>query len=315
MPLRMVFSFAGQARADHNCFDLSLEMKTETKGMLLGLTAVALFSLTLPATRMALESFHPIFIGTGRGLLAATLASIYLYVSKSRRPTWQEFKYLLLVVMGVGLGFPIFTALAMGHVDASHGGVMLGIMPLTTAAVGALFFKERPSVGFWVMALIGSALVIVFSIIRGNGSLHWADLALLIAVVTGSTSYAVGGFLSKSLGGLQVISWALVIASPLYIAPAIWFSPDFASVSSTAWTGFLYAALVSQFLSFLPWFRGLALGGIARVGQTQLIQPFITILFSAWLLGESIDLVTIGFALAVFVVVATGRAFGIKRKS
>lgn len=283
--------------------------------MLLGLIAVALFSLTLPATRMALQSFHPLFIGTGRGLLAAILAGIYLFVSKSRRPTFLEFKYLLLVVMGVGFGFPIFTALAMGHVDASHGGVMLGIMPLTTAAVGALLFKERPSLGFWIMALIGSALVIVFSLIRGNGSLHWADVALLIAVVTGSTSYAVGGYLSKSLGGLQVISWALVIALPFYIFPAFWFAPVFSDVSATAWTGFLYAALVSQFLGFLPWFRGLALGGIARVGQTQLIQPFITILFSALLLGETIDAMTIGFALAVFGVVATGRAFNIKRST
>ena len=290
-------------------------MKIETKGMLLGLIAVALFSLTLPATRMALQSFHPLFIGTGRGLLAAILAGIYLFVSKSRRPTFLEFKFLLLVVMGVGFGFPIFTALAMGHVDASHGGVMLGIMPLTTAAVGALLFKERPSLGFWIMALIGSALVIVFSLIRGNGSLHWADVALLIAVVTGSTSYAVGGYLSKSLGGLQVISWALVIALPFYILPAFWFAPVFSDVSATAWTGFIYAALVSQFLGFLPWFRGLALGGIARVGQTQLIQPFITILFSALLLGETIDAMTIGFALAVFGVVATGRAFNIKRST
>jgi len=288
-------------------------MKAETKGLLLGLVAVTLFSLTLPATRMALESFHPLFIGTGRALLAAVLASVYLYTGKHRLPTRHEFKYLLLVVMGVCLGFPIFTALAMGQVDASHGGVMLGIMPLTTAAVGALLFKERPSVGFWMMALLGSTLVIVFSLIQGQGSLHWADIALLIAVVTGSTSYAVGGHLSKSLGGLQVVSWALVIALPLYILPAWWFAPKFNDITATAWTGFLYAALVSQFLGFLPWFRGLALGGIARVGQTQLIQPFITILFSALLLGESIDMMTIGFALAVFGVVATGRAFKIKR--
>ena len=163
------------------------------------------------------------------------------------------------------------------------------------------------------MALFGSVLVIVFSLIKGQGSLHWADVALLIAVVTGSTSYAVGGHLSKSLGGLQVISWALVIALPLYILPALWFAPKFSDITATAWTGFLYAALVSQFLAFLPWFRGLALGGIARVGQTQLIQPFITILFSALLLGETVDMMTIGFAVAVFGVVATGRAFSIKR--
>jgi drug/metabolite transporter (DMT)-like permease len=290
-------------------------LKAENKGMLLGLFAVCLFSLTLPVTRLALESFHPVFIATGRALLATVLASIYLLAGRHRLPTRQEFKYLLLVVMGVGIGFPVFTALAMQRVDASHGGVMLGIMPLITAACGALLFKERPTRGFWIMALIGSALVIIFSLLRGNGALHWADLSLLVAVVTGSIAYAVGGQLSKSLGGLQVISWALVMTAPLLLAPVLYFAPDtLTSVTPSAWAGFLYAALISQFLAFLPWFRGLALGGIARVGQTQLIQPFMTIIVSAWLLGEEIDLMTLTFALAVFAVVAMGRAFNIQRK-
>jgi len=290
-------------------------LKAENKGMLLGVFAVCLFSLTLPVTRLALESFHPVFIATGRALLATLLASLYLLSGRQRIPTRQEFRYLLLVVMGVGIGFPVFTALAMQQVDASHGGVMLGIMPLITAACGALLFKERPSRGFWIMAFFGSSLVIVFSLLRGNGVLHWADLSLLVAVVTGSVSYAVGGHLSKSLGGLQVISWALVMASPLLLAPAIYFAPDnWTAVTPWAWAGFLYAALISQFLAFLPWFKGLALGGIARVGQTQLIQPFMTIIMSAWLLGEKVDMMTVGFALAVFAVVATGRAFNTQRK-
>jgi drug/metabolite transporter (DMT)-like permease len=290
-------------------------MKTETKGMLLGLLAVCLFSLTLPVTRLALESFHPIFIATGRALLAAMLAGIYLVTGRHRLPNRQEFKYLLLVVMGVGIGFPVCTALAMQQVDASHGGVLLGIMPLITAACGTLLFKERPTLGFWIMALVGSALVIIFSLMRGNGSLHWADLSLLIAVITGSIAYATGGHLSKSLGGLQVISWALILTTPFLIAPVLYFAPAaWSTVTPSAWAGFLYAALISQFLGFLPWFRGLALGGIARVGQTQLIQPFITIMASAWLLGEKIDLMTVGFALAVFAAVATGRAFNIQRK-
>jgi drug/metabolite transporter (DMT)-like permease len=290
-------------------------MKTETKGMLLGLLAVCLFSLTLPVTRLALESFHPIFIATGRALLAAVLAGVFLVTGKHRLPNRQEFKYLLLVAMGVVIGFPVCSALAMQQVDASHGGVMLGIMPLITAASGALLFKERPTLGFWIMALIGSTLVIIFSFLRGNGSLHWADLSLLIAVITGSIAYAIGGHLSKTLGGLQVISWALILTTPLLIGPALYFSPAaWSTVTPSAWSGFLYAALISQFLAFLPWFRGLALGGFARVGQTQLIQPFITIMASAWLLGEKIDLTTVGFALAVFAVVATGRAFNIQRK-
>ena len=228
-------------------------MKPENKGMLLGLIGVTLFGLTLPATRMALESFHPIFIATGRALLATVLAVIYLVAGKHRRPTLHEFKYLLLVVMGVAIGFPVFTALAMQEVDASHGGVMLGIMPLTVAACAAWLFKERPSLGFWMMALLGSTLVIVFSLMRGHGSLHWADLSLLLAVLTGSISYAAGGYLARSLGG------------------------------------------------------------IARVGQAQLLQPFVTIIASAWLLGEVVDWVTWTFAIVVFAVVALGRVLGAKR--
>ena len=288
-------------------------MKSENKGMLLGLIGVALFGLTLPATRMALDSFHPIFIATGRALLATILAVIYLAAGKHRRPTLHEFKYLLLVVVGVAIGFPVFTALAMQRVDASHGGVMLGIMPLTTAACAALLFKERPSLGFWLMALLGSALVIVFSLMRGNGSLHWADLSLLLAVLTGSLSYATGGYLAKSLGGLQVISWTLVISAPLLVWPTLWFAPSSWQATNSAWIGFLYVALISQYLAFLPWFKGLSLGGIARVGQAQLLQPFITIIASGWLLSEMIDWQTWAFAIGVFVVVATGRTLNIKR--
>lgn len=288
-------------------------MKPENKGMLLGLIGVTLFGLTLPATRMALESFHPIFIATGRALLATVLAVIYLVAGKHRRPTLHEFKYLLLVVLGVAIGFPVFTALAMQRVDASHGGVMLGIMPLTTAACAALLFKERPSLGFWLMALLGSALVIIFSLTRGNGSLHWADLSLLLAVVTGSLSYATGGYLARSLGGLQVISWTLVISTPFLIGPALWFAPSSWHATNTAWIGFFYVALISQYLAFLPWFKGLSLGGIARVGQTQLLQPFITILASAWFISERVDWITWAFAIAVFAVVALGRVLGVKR--
>jgi drug/metabolite transporter (DMT)-like permease len=288
-------------------------VKAENKGMLLGLIGVTLFGLTLPATRMALESFHPIFIATGRALLATILAVIYLAAGKHRRPTFHEFKYLLLVVVGVAIGFPVFTALAMQRVDASHGGVMLGIMPLTTAACAALLFKERPSLGFWLMALLGSALVIVFSLMRGNGSLHWADLSLLLAVLTGSLSYATGGYLARSLGGLQVISWTLVISAPLLVWPTLWFAPSSWQATNAAWVGFLYVALISQYLAFLPWFKGLSLGGIARVGQAQLLQPFITIIASGWLLSEMIDWQTWAFAIGVFVVVATGRTLNIKR--
>ena len=281
--------------------------------MLLGLLGVTLFGLTLPATRLALESFHPVFIATGRALLATALAAIYLSAGKHRLPTLAEVKYLFLVVLGVAIGFPVFTALAMQQVDASHGGVMLGIMPLTTAACAAWLFKERPSIGFWLMALLGSSLVVAFSLTRGQGSLNWADVWLLLAVLTGSLSYATGGHLAKSLGGLQVISWTLVLATPFLLGPALWFAPRTLEATHAAWFGFLYVAFISQYLAFLPWFKGLSLGGIARVGQAQLLQPFVTLIASTWLLNEHIDWQTWAFAIAVCIVVATGRTLSVRR--
>ena len=290
-------------------------MRTETRGLLLGLLAVAAFSLTLPATRAALVSFDPVFVCAARIVLAAGPAAIYLAAGRHRWPNRSEFKALCAVVAGVVFGFPLFSALAMQHVDASHGGVVLGIMPLTVAATGALVYKERPSPTFWLFAVLGSAVVVAFSLMRSRGGIEPADLYLLIAVITASVAYAVGATVSRSLGGLQTISWALLMALPIWIPTLILFFPDTLAGTPGAWIGLLYVALISQFLAFLPWFRGLALGGIARVGQTQLLQPFLTIIASALLLGESINLVTVSFAIAVFVIVAAGRHFSTLRRT
>ena len=173
-------------------------------------------------------------------------------------------------------GFPILTAVAMQYVDASHGGVMLGILPLSTAAAGFAFAHERPSRRFWVLALIGSAAVVSFSLLKSGGAPHIADLALIGAVVITSMGYAIGARLTRTLGGLQVISWALVLIAPLMILPAIITAPDFAVIPLRAWVAFSYVAVISQFLGFLPWYQGLSLGGVAKVGQTQLLQPFFT---------------------------------------
>ena len=290
-------------------------MAAETKGMLLGLLGVAAFSLTLPATRAAVEALSPFFVGMGRAVVAALLGAIYLAIGKHRLPTKTEFKFLIIVSLGVVVGFPILTALAMRYVDSSHGGVMLGILPLATAAAGFVFSRERPSLGFWAMAFLGSALVVAFSLMKGGGALHLADLALLAAVASASIGYAVGARLTRSLGGLQVISWALVISAPFLIVPAILYAPNTVHLSTSAWLGFVYVSLVSQFLGFLPWYRGLALGGIARVGQIQLLQPFFTIAAASLLLGEAVDEVTVVFAIAVFAVVAIGRRINIAQKS
>ncbi len=293
----------------------TIPVTAETKGMLWGLLGVAAFSLTLPATRVAVESLNPFFVGMGRAVVASVLAAIYLAAGRHRLPTKDEFKSLVVVALGVVVGFPILTAHAMQYVDASHGGVMLGILPLATAAAGFIFSGERPSLGFWAVAILGSVIVVAFSLLKGKGILHLADLSLLVAVASASIGYAFGARLTRSLGGLQVISWALVISLPFLILPAFYYAPNTVHFSASAWLGFVYVSVVSQFLGFLPWYRGLALGGIARVGQTQLLLPFFTIAAASLLLHEKVDAVTVIFAVVVFGVAAIGSRLNIAQKS
>jgi drug/metabolite transporter (DMT)-like permease len=285
----------------------------ESRGMLLGLLGVMLFSITLPATRAAVTSLDPLFVSSARAVVAAALAAMFLWAGKHRLPTAREFKWLTVVAIGVVFGFPFFTAWAMRYTSASHGGVVLGILPLATAAAGAMFSRERPSPGFWIAAVVGGALVVVFSLMRSHGALQLADLALLAAVIFSAVGYALGAQLAKAMGGLQVISWALVIALPFTLVPAIVTAPPTFVLPASVWLGFAYVAVVSQYLGFLPWYKGLALGGTARVGQTQLLQPFFTLFAAALLLGETVDATTIGFAALVFVIVALGRKTNVTR--
>jgi drug/metabolite transporter (DMT)-like permease len=283
-------------------------MSDQTKGQLLGLLAVIAFSLTLPLTRSALVDMQPIFIGTGRAVLAAFCAAIFLLASRARLPTLLQIRSLIWVGMGAVIGFPILTALAMTNVDSSHGGVVLGILPLATAGAGFLFAGERPSPRFWVSAVIGSALVVAFSLLQGLGALRYGDLALFGAVLCACVAYSVGARLSKQMGGLVVISWAILLAFPIVVIPAIRTAPDFAQVSLGSWLDFLYVGVISQFLGFWPWYRGMALGGIAKIGQIQLLQPFFTFA-AAWLwLGERLDVKTVLFACAVLLTVMIGRS-------
>jgi drug/metabolite transporter (DMT)-like permease len=200
----------------------------------------------------------------------------------------------------------------MRYTSAAHGGVVLGVLPLATALAATIFSHERPSRGFWIAALAGGAVVVTFSLMRSHGALQLADLALLAAVIFSAVGYAGGAQLAKTLGGLQVISWALVIALPFNIFPAILLAPPTFKLPASVWIGFVYVSVISQYLGFLPWYKGLALGGTARVGQTQLLQPFFTLFAAALLLGEAVDAMTITFAVLVFVIVAVGKNFGVK---
>ncbi len=284
-------------------------MSNESKGMILGFLGVVAFGLTLPATRFVVPYFDPIFIGLGRAVIASVIAAFILLATKQSKPTRKQLIQLSVVALGVVLGFPVLTAWAMETVPASHGGVVLGILPLATAVAAVIVSKEKPSVGFWIFSLIGSIVVVTYSLLQGFGSFQLGDLLLVGAIISAGLGYALGGKLSKELGGWQVICWALVISFPFIIFPAWMQAPeeDFSNLPLNVLLSFLYLALVSQLFGFFLWNKGLALGGIARVSQTQLIQPFVTLLASAFLINETVNLQTIIFAVLVVSIVAIGK--------
>ncbi len=284
-------------------------MSNESKGMLLGFLGVVAFGLTLPATRFIVPYFEPIFIGLGRAVLASIIAAFILIVTKQSRPNMLQIMQLSVVALGVVLGFPVLTAWAMKTVPASHGGVVLGVLPLATAAAAVIVSGEKPSVGFWIFSLIGSIVVVTYSLLQGLGSFQLGDLLLVGAVLSAGIGYALGGKLAKELGGWQVICWALVISFPFIIVPAWMQAPDedINSLPLNVLISFLYLALVSQLFGFFLWNKGLALGGIARVSQTQLMQPFVTLLASAFLINETVSIQTFLFAVLVVCIVAIGK--------
>jgi len=284
-------------------------MSDESKGMFLGLVGVVSFGLTLPATRFIIPYFEPVFIGLGRAVIASFVAALLLIATKQTRPSRNQFYQLLGVASGVVVGFPILSAWAMQTVPASHGGVVLGVLPLATAIVGSVVSNEKPSVAFWICGIVGSVVVIAYSLLQGVGEFQTGDFFLLGAIVSAATGYALGGKLAKEIGGWQVICWALVISFPFIIVPAWLEAPQdaFGSLPLNVILSFLYLALVSQLFGFFFWNKGLALGGVARVSQTQLLQPIVTLVASALLINETINVQTIVFATLVIVTVAIGK--------
>ncbi len=284
--------------------------------MLFGLIGVISFGLTLPVTRYVVEYLSPMFIGLGRAVIAGIFAALLLFITKQSFPTKQQIYKLIVVALGVVVGFPVLSAVAMQTVPASHGGVVLGVLPLATAVAGVAIANEKPSIGFWVAGILGSILVVIYSVTSGANTLHVGDVALFGAMLSAAIGYAVGGQLSKEIGGWKVICWALVISLPFIILPASNEAPtEWVAIPDNIWLAFLYLALVSQLIGFFFWNKGLALGGVARVSQTQLIQPFITIVASALLIGEALETVTVLFAVLVVSVVAVGKRMPIYEKS
>jgi drug/metabolite transporter (DMT)-like permease len=290
--------------------------RQETLGLMFGLLGVTMLSVTLPATRLAVAEFDPVFVGLCRALLPAIPAALLLFLTRQRRPTRREAAALLLASTGIVYGFPILMSLAMKTLPAAHGAVVTGIMPLATAAVGAAVSGDRPSHGFWLCGALGSLAVVVYALIDGAGDIAWADLVLLAAIATAALGYAVGGQIAKRLGGWQTICWIMVLALPISVALAFVLNPPLpaSSPQTSAWLGLIYVVIGSQFLSFFAWYRGLALGGITRVSQLLLLQPCLTLAFAALLAGERLGWREIGFTGLIVAVVALSRRMPIRHR-
>lgn len=283
----------------------------DARGFALGLLGVAIFAMTLPMTRLAVgdaadPQLPPAFVTAGRAALAGLLSAVYLLAVRAPRPRLQQARAFVVSALGTVLGFPLFLAFALRRVDAMHAAVITGVLPLATAIAASVLLRQRSSLGFWLCATLGCALVVAFAAWRGSGGLGSGDLLLLGAVASASIGYVYGAQLAAQMPAKHVICWVLVLSLPFTLPLATWLWPV-APARMTAWLGFLYTALFSMWIGFFAWYRGLTLGGVARVSQVQLLQPFLSLLFAALVLGERLDAVTVGFALAVIAVVALGR--------
>lgn len=280
----------------------------EKMGFILGFLGIAGFSATLPATRLAVAHLDPTLVGLGRSVVAGVLALLLLLFLRPPRPSTRQFKSILIVSGGVIVGFPLLSAWAMQRLPASHGAIVVAVLPMFTAVAGALRGRERPSAGFWLASIAGAFTVVVYATLSNSAGLRLADAALVAAALVGALGYAEGGRLAKEIGGWQVICWALVTTAPLLLLPvAMAVHRHGLHAPLSAWLGFAYVSVISQFLAFFLWYQGLAVGGVIRVSQVQLLQPFLTMAIAALVLNEAVTPLTAAFAAIVVAIVAVGR--------
>ena len=292
-----------------------MTFSNETKGMLIGVIGITMFSLTLPFTQMAVKEMSPFFVAFSRATIAGFCALILLILGQYKLPTKNQIKRLIIIAIGIVYGFPIFTSMAMTTLPSSHSGIVLGILPLSMSVLAAIRYKEKASFAYWITSIIGASLVITYAFIDNNGFLIKEDLWLLFAILFVSVGYSEGGNLSKEMGSIAVVSWALVLTLPFnIIATYFFYETSFSSVSLQALISLSYVGLFSMYIGFFFWYKGIAIGGISRVGQVQLIQPFLTIVAAFFLTNEKITFLNILFALMVLVVIIIGRKTKIEIK-
>ncbi len=285
-------------------------MNPSLAGLLLGALGVLIFSLTMPVTKIALagDVMSAWFVWSGRAVLAAVAGIAYLLLTNPRCPPRQAWWPLLGTTSGVVFGWPLLNTLALQWVSSSHSAVINGVLPLATAVIGATLNREHLPRVFWLCAVAGSVLVCGYAWVHAAGAVHLPDALLLLGVLLGGLGYACGAIATKSMRGPEVISWALVLGLPVTLPAMLGFRPpDLAAVPAPAWGAFAYLGLMSQWIGFFFWYRGLLLGGIAKVSQIQLLQLFLTLGFSAVLLGESIEPLMLAVAATTVALIVIGR--------
>ena len=285
-------------------------MEKTASGWLNGFIGVLIFSGSLPATRLAVLEFDPVFLTVARAAIAGLLALCMLVLFKEKRPAQHQLMPLAIVAMGVVVGFPLLTALALQYVTSAHSIVFVGLLPLATAVFGVLRGGERPRPVFWFFSVLGSTLVVGFALSQGLTASPTGDILMLLAILACGLGYAEGAKLSRTLGGWQVISWALLLSLPVMV-PLTWFMApaSFSGISTSAWFSLAYVSIFSMLIGFVFWYRGLAQGGIAAVGQLQLLQPFFGLALAATLLHEHVSIGMLGVTVAVILCVAGARKF------
>jgi drug/metabolite transporter (DMT)-like permease len=284
--------------------------KNSLNGWINGFIGVLLFSGSMPATKLAVMDMSPIFVTIARATIAGILALAVLLIYKEKRPSRKHIFPLFLVSIGCIIGFPLLSALALQYITSAHSIVFLGMLPLATAIFGVIRGGERPHPAFWLFSGIGSLLVIGFAISQGISASPIGDILMLAAVILCGLGYAEGAKLSKTLGGWQVISWALVLSLPLMIPLFfIYFPESIKNISTNGWFGLAYISLFSMFIGFIFWYKGLAQGGITNVGQLQLLQPFFGLALAAYFLNEQVNMGMLGITIGVILCVAGTKKF------
>ncbi|MFB0770564.1 DMT family transporter [Proteus cibi] len=287
-----------------------IEQKTQTNGWINGFIGMLIFSGSLPATKAAVLGFDPLFLTAARATIAGLLSLAMLLLYKEKLPTFKQWVSLTVVSLGVVVGFPLLTAIALQEITSAHSLVFLALLPLSTAIFAVIRGGEKPRPIFWFFSVIGSLLVMGYALSQGGTSSINADLLMIASVIVCGLGYAEGATLTKALGGWQVICWALIVSlPPMLILSFIFMPEELTTISVSAWVGLGYVSIFSMLIGFIFWYKGLSQGGIATVGQLQLLQPFFGLGLAAVLLHESVNLLMLFVTIGVIFCVAGSRKY------